>query len=147
MKINKLGMILMTVFLISILSLGVFALKGNSNMRGPNFDEEVHAQLDAALAAGDYDLWVSIRHENNLPMKGKIFSVITAENFDMYVQLHNANRAGDVESVNEIRSALGLGQGMLKKGVNKQSWQESRKGSNFGGNFLDVNGDSVCDNY
>ena len=35
--------------------------------------------VEEALEAGDYDLWISIREENNLPIRGKIFSVITEQ--------------------------------------------------------------------
>lgn len=141
MKINKILMAVMALFVIGMLSLSVFAYKGNPNVKGPNYNEELHEQLEAALEAKNFNSWLKIRQENNLPMKGKIFQVINAENFDKYVELHNAQKNGDIETVSKIRAELGLGQGQMKKMGN------GMKGSNYNGNFIDNDGDGICDNF
>jgi hypothetical protein len=105
------------LFVIGIASLiTVFAYKGDPNIQGPNYDADVQAQMEAAIESGDYDAWIALREENNLPMNGKIFQVINADNFDKYTALHNAMEDGDYETANTIRTELGLGQGMMKHG-------------------------------
>ncbi len=153
MKTNKILMAVMAVFAISILSLGVMAYRGNPDEKSPYYNEEVHQQLEDAMEAGDYDLWMSIREENNLPTKGKIFSVITEENFDKFVALHEANEAGDVDTANAIKEELGLSQGMMKRGNSKGTGQgmnqqkmHGMQGRNNGGNFVDADNDGNCDN-
>jgi len=108
---------ILAIFIVSVASLGaVLAYKGDPNVQGPNYDADVHEQLEAAIEAGDYDSWVQIRKDNNLPMTGKMFQVIKEDNFDLYKELHEANVAGDTERANEIKAELGLGQGMMKRG-------------------------------
>ncbi|MFH0876328.1 MAG: hypothetical protein V1859_10405 [archaeon] len=136
------------LFLISLLSLGVMAYQGNQNTVRPNYNADVHEQLEAAIEAGDYDAWIQIRQNNNLPTKGRIFQVVNADNFDLYMQLHNAVEAGDTETANEIRAELGLGQCMMNKGSNNGKGMQG-KGSNSQRiqQFTDANNDRVCDNY
>ena len=149
MKANKILMALMAVFVISLMSLGVIAYRGDPNVQGPNYNADVHEQLEAALENGDYELWLSIREDNNLPTRGKIFSMIDEDNFDLFVNLHEANEVGDVDAANAIRAELGLGQGMMRRGnSNGRGMQgQGMKGSNNGGNFADADNDGNCDNY
>ncbi len=84
-------------------------------VKGPNYDEEIHEQLESAIENGDYSEWLKIREENNLPMRGKIFQAINEENFHLYQQLHEAVENGDTETVSGIREQLGLGLGKMKK--------------------------------
>lgn len=116
------------VFFIGVISLiSVIAYKG-SNVNGLNYNEEVHEQLKAAIESGDYDAWIRIRRENNLPMNGRIFQVINADNFDKYRELHNAIQSGDYEKANLIRAELGLGQGVMKKGHQNNTKQLKMNG-------------------
>jgi hypothetical protein len=112
---------LIAIFIASIVALaGIsYAYKGNPATKGPNYSTEVHEQLEAAIEAGDYDAWLKIRQDNNLPTKGRIFQVINKDNFDKYAQLHEANMAGDTQKAAEIRAELGLGEGMIKNGSGK----------------------------
>lgn len=113
---TKLITAFVAVFIIGVVSLvSVIAYRGNPEENGPNYDADVHEQLEAAIEAGDYDAWLEIRTENNLPMKGRMFQVITEENFDRYVALHEANEAGDTVTADAIRAELGLGQGAMKR--------------------------------
>lgn len=110
-------LVLATLFIIGIISMvGVFAYRGDPNVKGPNYNAEIHEQLEEAIESGDYNAWINIRKENNLPMNGRIFQVINAENFDKYRELHNAMESGDYETANRIRTELGLGQGIMKRG-------------------------------
>ncbi|MEM4638075.1 MAG: hypothetical protein QXK76_03595 [Candidatus Woesearchaeota archaeon] len=110
--------LMLLVGLASLIS--VMAYKGDPSVKGPNYNEEVHEQLEAAIEQGDYNAWIAIRRENNLPMNGRIFQAINAENFDKYKELHNAMQSGDYDRANTIRTELGLGQGM-KKGTNRKN--------------------------
>jgi hypothetical protein len=117
------------LFVLGIASLAtVFAYRGDPNVQGPNYDADVHEQLEAAIESGDYDAWIAIRQENNLPMNGKIFQVINADNFDKYTELHNAMQSGDYDTANAIRTELGLGQGMMKRGSGNVAGHGSAQG-------------------
>ena len=122
---------------------GVIAYRGDFSVKGPNYNEEIHEQLETAIENRDYNTWIAIREDNNLPIKGKIFQVINEDNFDMFVRLHEANQNGDVETANEIRDGLGLGQGRM----NRDSSSGQGQGSEMRGQyFVDVDNDGVCDN-
>jgi len=104
------GILALVVLSIAALVGVTYAYRGDG-AQGPNYNSAVHEQLETALEAGDYDAWLKIRQENNLPMRGKIFQVVNKDNFDMYVQLHKANLEGDKEQADAIRIELGLGTG------------------------------------
>ncbi|MEM3373822.1 MAG: hypothetical protein QXE31_01245 [Candidatus Woesearchaeota archaeon] len=150
---------IMLLFLVGIISLGVIAYRGTTQ-KGPNYNEAVHEQLEKAIEEGDYETWIKIRQENNLPTKGKIFQVINKDNFNKYVELHNAVQSNDLEKANAIRAELGLGQGQMKRGntqlTNNQGKMMKGQGINPQGkgqgsqvrqrSFVDANGDGICDN-
>lgn len=147
---NKILIGIVAIFVVSIISLGAIAYQGNSDVKGPKYNEDVHEELEAAMDAGDYDLWLSIREENNLPTRGRIFQVITADNFSRYVALHEANEAGDEDTASSIRSELGLGQGMMKKGQGKgHKSLAAMQGKGKAGTlqYEDADADGMCDNY
>ncbi len=136
---------LFALFVVSIVSLAgiAYAYKGYPNVKGPNYNADVHEKLEAAMEAGDYDTWIKIRQDNNLPTKGRIFRVINEDNFDKYVELHEANLAGDTEKADAIKAELGLGQGMMKRGNGQGKMTGS--GSGLQRNFVDANNDDLCD--
>ncbi|MGV8171454.1 MAG: hypothetical protein ACP5OA_02045 [Candidatus Woesearchaeota archaeon] len=139
---------IVAIFIVSIASLGVvLAYRGNPEVQGPNYDAQVHEQLEAAMEAGDYNAWIQIREDNNLPMRGRIFQVITADNFDKYVELHEANLAGDTAKADAIKAELGLGQGMQKHGNMQDKGMQGKANSGTGlrQNFVDANNDGLCD--
>ena len=103
---NKILLGVLALFVLSIFSLGTIAYRGDPDIQGPNYNADVHEQLETALEAGDYDLWVSIREENDLPTRGRIFQVINEDNFDLFVELHEAHEAGDIDTANEIKAQL-----------------------------------------
>jgi hypothetical protein len=97
-----------------VISIGVAsAYLGNPGFMGPNYNEEVHEQLRTAIESGDYEQWVQIREEYNLPMRGKMDQLITEENFALFQQLHEAVMSGDTETAGQIREELGLGIGKM----------------------------------
>lgn len=140
------------ILVIGIVSLAsVIAYQGSPVTKGPHYDGAVHEQLEAAMTAGDYDAWLRIRQENNLPMKGRVFQVINKDNFDRYVALHNANLAGDSATADAIRAELGLGQGMHSgKGSGSVGCDGTGCGTGRGSGtgmrgFVDANKDGICD--
>lgn len=143
----------LAIFVLGIIGLAGlgYAYKGDPSVKGPNYDADIQAQLEAAMDANDYDAWLQVREDNNLPTRGKIFSVITEENFDLYVEMHEANLAGDYETADEIRSELGLGQGSMKRaGSHGQMKGQGSRGSGSGqrmNSFVDSDNNGVCDNY
>lgn len=114
---NKIWIGFAAVLMIGLVAFVTVAYRGNPDVKSPNYNEDVHEQLEAAMEAGNYDAWLKIRQDNNLPTNGKIYQVITKDNFGKYVELHNANLAGDTEKAEAIRAELGLGQGMMGSGT------------------------------
>lgn len=146
---NKIFAIFTAVFVIGVISMiGVYAYKGDPGINGPNYNESVHEALETAMENGDYNAWIKLREENNLPMNGRMFQVINKENFGKLVEMHEANEAGDADKAAEIRTELGLGQGMMNKGNSARGSQgQGMRGSSNGGNFVDADNDGACDNY
>jgi hypothetical protein len=133
---NKILVGIFAFFLISIVAFATitYAYKGDANVKGPNYSEDVHAQLETAIESGDYTAWVKIRQDNNLPMTGRMFQVINADNFDRYAAMHEAMEDGDTATADSIRAELGLGQGMkgTGKGAGMQSANKLGKGTGAG---------------
>ncbi|MBN2127613.1 MAG: hypothetical protein JW703_04460 [Candidatus Diapherotrites archaeon] len=65
----------------------------------PLISEELMTQINSAINAGDYDLWLSLHEENNLPARENI----TAENFHLLKEMREYQ-----EKINEIREELGF---------------------------------------
>jgi hypothetical protein len=118
-----------------------YAYRGNSNIQSPNYDADVHEALEEAMANNDYDAWLKIRQDNNLPMKGKIFSVINEDNFDRYVEMHNAMLEGDTETADLIRAELGLGSGTC--GMHKEGGCKMQGSQGYGMTRATVSGDTT----
>lgn len=135
--------------LIAVLSLTliVAAFAYGPKTDAPHYDEDVHSQLEAALESRDYDTWIWIRQENNLPTHGRMFQMIeeNPELFDRYAEMHEANEAGDYELAAKIRAEMGLGQGMKGHAGHRGSSQGGcHGGCQRAGAFVD--GDGVYDN-
>lgn len=141
---NNILTIFVAVFIIGVISMiGVYAYKGDYSVKGPNYNEDVHEALETAMENGDYDAWVKIRQDNNLPTNGRMFQVINKDNFVRLAEMHEANEAGNADKAAEIRSSLGLGQGKMKgNGLGKMKSGEDRNSQ-----FVDLNNDGNCDNY
>ncbi len=76
---------------------------------GNSINETVHEQLINAINNRDYNEWLRIREENNLPTRGRIFQVINEDNFDTFAKMHDAMTSGNTELANQYRAELGLG--------------------------------------
>lgn len=119
----------------AVFASGVFASQGRTaGQFGPNYSPERHEQMTKAFADKDYNAWKSL-------MNGRGASrVVTQENFSKFTEMHDLMLAGKTAEANEIRQELGLGNGQGKGRMNG-----GQRGQNKGGNFVDANGDGLCD--
>ncbi|HOI18506.1 MAG TPA: hypothetical protein PLX15_01435 [Candidatus Woesearchaeota archaeon] len=122
--------IILTTLMISLTIAGfTYAQIGSPKENNPNYDQVVHDQLIEAIKSNDYEQWIKIREENNLPTHGKMFQVINKDNFEKYKELHNANLQGDFETANNLKKELGLGVGQMKKGIDGSIAQGKQRNS------------------
>jgi len=67
-------------------------------------DTEQHEAVEAAIEAGNYSEWKELMRD-----RGRIASVVTAENFDTFAAMHEAMEEGDMDEAQALREELGLG--------------------------------------
>lgn len=137
--INKgiaLGVLGLAVIGATAYGVGAFAAEARTGQFGPNYTPERHAQMQTAFVNNDYTAWKS-----QMGNRGAA-RVVTEQNFGRFAQMHNLILEGKIKEANAIRSELGLGQG----GSRGQGIMRSQRGQNQGGNFVDKNGDGLCDN-
>ena len=84
--------------------------------------EEMTYPLREALNSGDYDEWkAAIDSEERTP---KMAEMITEENFNTFVELHEAKRNGDFETMKTLKDELGIEGKGLGQGEGKHSRNE-----------------------
>ncbi len=121
-----------TVFSASMVN----AYRGDYSKEGPNFSDERHEAMDLAFETGNYDSWYALMTEDG--KNPRVVDVVTADNFDMFVQAHDAGKSGDFETANELREELGLNDGHGPKdgtGFRADNGQGKRMGSGQGEGF------------
>mgnify|MGYP006286181273 CR=1 FL=1 len=64
--------------------------------------QEIREEIGAAIDAGDYSAWKAAVE------KRQITSKIGEDNFDQFLELHEAREEGDYETAQEIAEGLGL---------------------------------------
>lgn len=69
--------------------------------------QENMEQVQQAIEAGDYDAWVEAVADS--PGGNRLTEVITEENFDTFVAMHEARQSGDLETARSLAEELGLG--------------------------------------
>ncbi len=90
------------------------AFGGGAGERG--CDSEKREAMHEALENRDYNTWQEL--VEGQPIANKI----TEENFDTFVELHEAMEAGEWEKANELRQTLGLGGLGFRKGHMGRGW-------------------------
>ena len=65
-------------------------------------------EIRNAIENGDYNAWVAAVEASQPP---KITDVVTEDNFDTFVQMHNARMEGDFETAQTLAEELGLEKG------------------------------------
>ena len=113
---SVLGLVVTTLAVSSLASAGELGNK----FAGRNIDparleemQERHDAMQTALENGDYDAWKGI-----IDSRPRISDVITEDNFDQFVEMHQLMQDGDREGAQEIAEELGLpGKGKFGKGM------------------------------
>jgi hypothetical protein len=129
------------VFIGLILVVGlVSAYRGDYSIKGPEYSEERHQLMQEAFENLDYNAWKEIMSENS--RKGRVLEIINEDNFEIFVEAHNAMVNQDFEKANELRQELGLNNGIgLKDGNGFKQGNKSgkMKGLNQGKGFGNSN--------
>ena len=138
-----------------ILTAGVVSVsahQGDYTVAGPNCTPEKHAIMEAAFESGDYEAWAG-----QMSGKGRVSQVVNEGNFARFAEAHSLGQVGDKAGANAIRAELGLrgsngeSMGAGYKGGNGegrgqgQGNGQGQKQGNGGSNFVDIDGDGVCD--
>lgn len=69
----------------------------------------MHEEMEIVLEEGDYDAFVILLEGSDSRMSDLLLEVINEDNFDLFIDLHEARDAEDFETAHEIASELGLG--------------------------------------
>ena len=85
--------------------------------------EEKRAEMNEIMEVGDYNAW-ELLHEEREANRFNILDVITEDNFDRLVEMHNLRQADDMEGAKVIAEELGLekmgnGHAMRGKGMGR----------------------------
>jgi hypothetical protein len=85
-------------------------MPGMGNKFGNFKNKENFQAIKAAIEAGDFNAWLEAVGDSPLA------EIITAENFDQFIQMHNLRQAGDIEAAQAIAEELGLPEPKQKHG-------------------------------
>jgi hypothetical protein len=112
-KTNMIGM--MALFVVGmVLSAGaVSAYRGDYSVEGPNYTPERHTEMEQAFEDMDYESWYNLMTEDG--RHPRVVDVVNEDNFDLFIQAHDAGKSGDSETAAAIRVELGLNNGMGPK--------------------------------
>jgi hypothetical protein len=137
-----LGVLGLAVIGVGAYGMSAFAFQGRTGQFGSSYTAERHQQMQQAFDNNDYAAW------KNQMGNRRAARVVTEQNFSRFTQMHNLMLEGKIDEANKIRTDLGLGQGsrggqgmMGGRSVNNQE----QRGQNRGENFVDANGDGICD--
>ncbi len=121
-----------------------YAYQGDPNVQGLNYTSERHEAMVEAFANKDFEAWKEVRADMR---NGHMTEIINdEEKFAKFAQTREMRLAGDTEGVNAMRAELGLGHGMKGQGGDYRGMKDgSHRGQNYGGKFVDADGDGQCD--
>ncbi len=114
MRKDKAG-IFIALMAVAILSLSVMvtAYRGNFEEKSPYYDEGRCDEMLDAFDENDYEAWRELMALNN--RNSKVLEVVDEENFHLFVEAHRAGKNGEYEVANELRTELGLNNGIGPK--------------------------------
>lgn len=138
------GAAALAVIVTAGIAANTFAYHGDPSVTGPNYTAERHDAMETAFATGDYAAWKEL-----MAGRGRVTQVVNEKNFAQFAKAHELAASGDLAGAATIRTGLGLGtgsKGQGRMGGQGQGMRNGAKGQNAGGNFVDANGDGVCDN-
>ena len=156
-KSNKILVGSLAVAMMSALAVSsAMAYQGDYSKQGPAYSPERHTAMEEAMDNNNYQAWSEL-----MANRGRIMQVVSAENFEQFVEARRLAHAGDIAGADEIRQGLGLrtsngekvGAGYGKKqSGNKDNGQKGGKmnnenrGQNQGEKFIDADGNGTYDN-
>jgi hypothetical protein len=79
------------------------AYRGDPAVKGPNYTAERHAAMERAFETKNYAAWKEL-----MQGRGRVTSVVTAENFARFAEAHALAEAGKYAEADAIRAELGL---------------------------------------
>lgn len=111
--------------LLGVAVLGLFfsaslvdAYKGDYAATGSEFTEERHALMQEAFETRDYDSWKALMSMDE--RRPRVLEAVSAENFDVFAQARELGKSGSYQAAANLRSELGLHNGIaLKEGIRK----------------------------
>ena len=112
-KINKtaiFGLFALVVVGLVFSTAMVSAYRGDYTMKGPDYSEERHELMEQAFETGDYDAWYELMTADG--RNPRVVEVITEVNFELFAEAHEAAEDGNPELAAQIRSDLGLNNGV-----------------------------------
>ncbi len=118
--------------LLGAVTLKAWAYRGNPEQKGPNFSAERHEQMQKAFENKDYNAWKKLMNG-----RGRVSQTINESNFARFAEAHQLRLEGKNKEANKILAELGLGQG--KRNRNNGKVKNGQR------NFVDKNGDGICD--
>ena len=131
-----LGVVGLAVGVLTVLGLSqVSAYRGDYTQVGPNHTEEREAAMTKVMEEKDFESWKALMTEDGRT-PGVLRKIDTQEEFERFAEARRLGKEGKTAEANAIRSELGLGNGQGKGSGHGQR----------GGEFVDANGDGVCDN-
>ena len=113
MKTNnrKIATVLATWLFALLMISWVSAYQGDPSVQWPDYSAERHEAMTEAFETNNYEAWKVL-----MEGKGRVTDVVTADNFDTFVEANSLAKAGDLEWSKALRAELGLG---LKDGSNQ----------------------------
>jgi len=115
------------------------AYQGDYTKVGPGHTSDRHETIETALNNNDYNAWLKL-----MDGRGRVTQVINQSNFAKFAEAHKLAQAGDIAGADAIRAELGLRTSQGSNGG--QKGQGHRQNNAKVKNFVDSNGDGVCDN-
>ena len=109
MKKTTFGILaLMVVGLIATTSL-VSAYRGDYSVKGPDYNEERHEAMESAFESNDYGAWKEMME--GIGRQSRVLDAVNEDNFEIFVDAHEAAEDGDYETAATLRAQLGLNNG------------------------------------
>lgn len=116
----KLGTLAFVLGSLGVAGISAEAYRGDTNVKGPNFSEERHAEMVKAFETNNYEAWKNLMQD-----RGRVTEVVNKDNFDKFADAYKLAKNGDLEGAKKIRQDLGLG---LKDGKGRMSKEAFGRG-------------------
>ena len=100
---------LMAFLVVGLITTAGFVSAYKWDNKGPNYNEERHQAMEKAFDSKDYDAWYKLMSEKG--RHSRVLEIVTRDNFNQFVKIHEAKEKGDYETVKKLREELGLGMG------------------------------------